>query len=254
MTVALVVPVVPPPEDVVVVDEDELDPEEDCDDENEELDEFDDELEDEDEMETEPGLPGAPETLTDPGLPAAPNDERPRENEPCLIVFNTPCRQRIAADCPEENPEIETRGSSRHARWPIEIRSGPSAEIFPVASCVVGRVPLAPATPVETNIATIATTSPRRIASKCAHLRASCQRDSRPRAMPRRDLRPLSQTFSLLRGISRGRRASAVVSGGGGSRTRGGIPPTRLATSAPEDCGAVCCVNRARVHARRAGD
>jgi hypothetical protein len=113
VAVALVVPVVPPPVDVAVEDEDELEVEEDCDDENEELDEL--ENEDDDEV-TEPGLPGAPETVTDPGLPAAPDDEPPRENESCLIAFNTPCRQRIAADCPEVNPEIETRGSSRHAR------------------------------------------------------------------------------------------------------------------------------------------
>ena len=65
---------------------------------------------------TEPGLPGVPETITDPGLPAAPNDELPRENEAGLIAFNTSCRQKIAANCPEENPEIETRGPNRHAR------------------------------------------------------------------------------------------------------------------------------------------
>ena len=205
MTVALVVPVVPPPEDVVVVDEDELDPEEDCDEETEELDEFedDDELEDE-EVTTEPGLPGAPEMITDPGVPAAPDDELPSENEACLIAFNTPCRQRIAAALPGgESRDRDARLEPRCQRWPTEIRSGPSAEIFPVANCAVGRARLAPATPVETNMATIATTSPRRIATKCAHLRARCQRDSRPRAMPRRELRPLSQTFSLLRGISR---------------------------------------------------
>ena len=51
-----------------------------------------------------------------PGLPAAPSDELPREDEACLITFNTPCRQRIAANWPDENPEIEKRGSSRHAR------------------------------------------------------------------------------------------------------------------------------------------
>ena len=76
VAVALVVSVVPPPEDVAVSDEDELDVEEDCDDETEEIDEFDDEFEVEDEV-TEPGLPGVPETITDPGLPAAPNDELP---------------------------------------------------------------------------------------------------------------------------------------------------------------------------------
>lgn len=117
MEVALVVSVVLPPEDVAVRDEDELDVEEDCDDETEELDEFDDEFEDEFEDEvTEPALPGDPETVTDPGLPAAPSDELPREDEACLITFNTPCRQRIAANWPDENPEIEKRGSSRHAR------------------------------------------------------------------------------------------------------------------------------------------
>ena len=84
MTVALVVTVVPPPEDVAVADEDELDVEEDCEDET-------DELEDEE-------------------------DELPSEDEACLIAFNTPCRQWIEANCPEENPEIETRGSTRHAR------------------------------------------------------------------------------------------------------------------------------------------
>ena len=116
MAVALVVSVLLPPEDVAVAAEDELDVEEDCDDETEENDEFDDdELEDEDEV-TEPGLPGVPETVADPGPPAAPDEELPRENEACLIAFNMPCRQRIAANSPEENPEIETRGSSRHAR------------------------------------------------------------------------------------------------------------------------------------------
>jgi hypothetical protein len=117
VAVALVVSVVLPPEDVAVAAEDELDVEEDCDDETEEIDEFDDELEDENEEEvTEPGLPGVPETVADPGPPAAPDEELPRENEACLIAFNMPCRQRIAANSPEENPEIETRGSSRHAR------------------------------------------------------------------------------------------------------------------------------------------
>ena len=114
MAVALVVSVLLPPEDVAEAAEDELDVEEDCDDETEEN-EFDDELEDEDEV-TEPGLPGVPETVADPGPPAAPDEELPRENEACLIAFNMPCRQRIAANSPEENPEIETRGSSRHAR------------------------------------------------------------------------------------------------------------------------------------------
>ncbi len=113
----------------------------DCEDETEELDEYDDELEDDVEVEViEPGLPGAPEIgvpAADPGLPAAPDDELPMEDAACLIAFNVPCRQRIAANCPEENPESETRGSSRHARWPTEIRSGPSAEIFPVENCAV---------------------------------------------------------------------------------------------------------------------
>jgi hypothetical protein len=113
VAVALVVPVMPLPEDDAVADEEELDVEEDCDDETEETDAVDEE--DEDEV-TEPGLPGAPETIVDPGLPEAPDDELPGENEACLITFNTPCRQRIAAICPEENPEIGTRGSSRQAR------------------------------------------------------------------------------------------------------------------------------------------
>jgi hypothetical protein len=168
-----------------MLDEDELEPEDDCDEETEELDEFedDDELEDE-EVTTEPGLPGAPEMITDPGVPAAPDDELPSENEACLIAFNTPCRQRIAASWPEENPEIERRGWSRHATWPTEIRSGPSAEIFPVANCAVGRPWLAPATPVETSITVIATTSHRRIATKSADLEASCQRASPPMTDP----------------------------------------------------------------------
>jgi hypothetical protein len=89
-----------------VTDEDELDAEEDCDDETVEIDEFDDELEDEEV--TEPGLPGVPETISGPGLPAAPNEELPRVNEAGLIAFNTPRRQKIAANCPDENPAIET--------------------------------------------------------------------------------------------------------------------------------------------------
>jgi hypothetical protein len=105
VAVALVVSVMPPPEDVAVSDEDELDVEDDCDDENEEIDEFDDEVVDE---VTEPGLPGVPETTTAPRLAAAPNDELPRDNEAGLIAFNTPCQQKIAANCPDENPEIET--------------------------------------------------------------------------------------------------------------------------------------------------
>ena len=109
VTIALVVSVVAPPDDLAVEDEDELDAEEDCDDETEETDEFEAELEDEDEdAVTELGLPDVPETVTDPGLPAVPDDELPGENEACLMVFNTPCRQRIAANCPGENPEIET--------------------------------------------------------------------------------------------------------------------------------------------------
>ena len=115
VAVALVVSVVSPPEDVAVSDEDELDVEEDCDDETEEIDEFDDEFEVEDEV-TEPGLPGVPETITEPELAAAPNAELPSGNEAGLIAFNTPCRQKIAANWPDENPEIEKRGSSRHAR------------------------------------------------------------------------------------------------------------------------------------------
>ena len=136
------------------------DDEEDCDTETDELD---DEVEDE-EVETEPGLPGVPETVTDPGLPA-PDDEVPEESDACLIVFNTPCRQRIAANCPDENPEMEKLGPNRHATWPIEMRDGPSDEIFPVANCAAGPVRLAPATPVETSTANTAATSPLRIAN-----------------------------------------------------------------------------------------
>ena len=87
------------------------DDEEDCDTETDELD---DEVEDE-ELETEPGLPGVPDTVTDPGLPA-PDDEVSEESDACLIVFNTPSRHSIAASCPEENPDTETRGPRRHAR------------------------------------------------------------------------------------------------------------------------------------------
>jgi len=104
--------VVPPPDDDDVTVEDEDDDEEECDTETEETDE--DELDD-DEVVTEPGLPGVPETVTDSG-PAAPDDELPEENEACLIVFNTPSRHSIAANCPEENPEIDTRDPRRHAR------------------------------------------------------------------------------------------------------------------------------------------
>ena len=172
VAVALVVPVVPP-EDVVVTDEDELEVDGDCEDETEELDEVDDELEDDVEVEViEPGLPGVPgvpETVTDPGLPAAPDEELPMEDAACSIAFNVPCRQRIAANCPEENPESETRGPSRHASWPTEIRSGPRAEILPVENCAVDRTWVALAAPVETSTATIATAAPRRIATKvCA--------------------------------------------------------------------------------------
>ena len=96
-----------------MTDENELDVAEDCDDETVEIDEFDDELKDE--VVTEPGLPGVPE-ITGPGPPAAANDELPRENEAVLIAFNTPCRQKIAANCPDENPAIEAWGPNRHAR------------------------------------------------------------------------------------------------------------------------------------------
>ena len=115
VAVELVVAVVPPAEDLAVADEDELEVEEDCDDETEETDEFDDELDDDEEV-TEPWVPDVPVTVTDPGVPAAPDGELAGLSEACLIAFNAPCRQRIAANCPEENPEIETRGSSRHAR------------------------------------------------------------------------------------------------------------------------------------------
>jgi hypothetical protein len=103
----------PPDDDVTVEDEDEF--EVDDEDDETETDELDDALADEEEV-TEPGLPGVPEMVTDPGLPAFPDDELPRENEACLIVFNTPSQQRIEAACPDENPETERRGPSRHAR------------------------------------------------------------------------------------------------------------------------------------------
>ena len=88
-----------------MTDENEPNVEEDCDDETVEIDEFEDELDDE--VVTEPGLPGDPE-VTGPGLPAAANDELPREDEAGLIAFKTPCRQKMAANCPDENPAIET--------------------------------------------------------------------------------------------------------------------------------------------------
>jgi hypothetical protein len=104
--------VAPPPDDDDVAVEDEDDDEEELDTETDETD--DDEFEDV-EVVTEPGLPGVPETVTDPGAPA-PDDDDPGKCEACLIVFNTPSRHSIAANCPEENPETETRGPRRHAR------------------------------------------------------------------------------------------------------------------------------------------
>lgn len=170
-TVALVVTVVPPDDELVVEDEDE--DEDELDTETDETDEPAEPVEVELTEPGLPGLPGVPVTVTDdPGLPV-PDAELPNEWEACLIDFSTPCRHSTAANCPDENPVIDTRGPRRHERWPIEIREDPSAEIFPVANCAVEPTgPLAPATPVQTAIAAIATTTPRCIATGSVPVRA----------------------------------------------------------------------------------
>jgi hypothetical protein len=103
--VALVVTVVVPPFDEVDEDEDD---EDDCVDETDEL----DETLDDDEMETEPGLPAAP----DEELPDVPDAELAAGMCACLIVLSTPRRHRIAANCPEEKPDTEACCPTRQAR------------------------------------------------------------------------------------------------------------------------------------------
>ena len=103
--VALVVSVAPFPVDIAVTDENEPNVEEDCDDETVEIDEFDDELDDE--VATEPGSPATPRSPAR-DLRPRPTTSSPREDEAGLIAFKTPCRQKMAANCPDENPAIET--------------------------------------------------------------------------------------------------------------------------------------------------
>ena len=172
-------------------------------------------------MEYRAGAPRCPRDADRPGTPGSSKTTSARERTGVLDRLQRALSAEDRGELPGGEPEIETRGSSRHARWPTEIRSGPSAEIFPVASCVVVRAARTGDAGRDQHrqpsLRQARVASPR----KCAHLRSELSTCLTAAShATERPLPSFADLFPATR-ISRGRGASAVVSGGGGSRTRG---------------------------------